>query len=689
MRYCTFISWVVAYVLLVPGWGCSSPDAGSERSSSAVSGAGGSDGASAGTALGTGGDGCLFNCNATSSGSGSGGNGDGVTIVLSPADPELLVVNGAVPTQDFTATLNGADITSEVTWLYERPEVGDIASGSTFTPTGLVGGVGNLTARWHNAEGKTTVSVYIKKTVDAVGLTPAEIDELDNPSGGPDNVLTLLYPEDRTVFPLGVLAPEVQWGGGMVGDLYRLRLAEKYYEYTGYFLANPPSRHLMAEADWANVESSGAGAESDPLQVTLTRMSGMVAFEPKAQTWHIAQGRLRGSVYYWELPGVCGGNANGRIVRIKADSPVVDEFFQPGTCFGCHTVSRDGKKMAAEFQDGNGPLYTLDLAASPVGYGAINAGNPAGDFIFSAFNETGDKLLASDNSAFNPATMPLKIVDATTGQILNDNAMGLGCGEPAWSPDGKKIAGICGYGGGGWSFDANQGHLAVADVAPDGFTVSNVTTIVPQQQPGVPGVQGRPAYPSFSPGSEWIAFGRPTAGARSVANGNLWMVASDGSQLKHLARASGENRSFNPVFAPLRAGGYFWLVYVSKRNYGNTLMGANRQQLWVTAISDPPTANDPSHPSFYMRGQEICGKSENAYYALDPCKDLGAGCVSGVDCCNGQCIKDPDTNQYVCGEPPPPGQCSEDGNGCESHADCCNFPSVKCIDGYCQHPPPP
>ena len=151
--------------------------------------------------------------------------------------------------------------------------------------------------------------------------------------------------------------------------------------------------------------------------------------------------------------------------------------------------------------------------------------------------------------------------------------------------------------------------------------------------------------------------------------------------------ASNDNRSFNPVFAPLRAGGYYWLVFVTRRDYGNQLVGASRQQLWITAIDDPPTAADPSHPPFYMRGQEMCGKSENAYYALDPCRQLGASCLSGADCCNGQCVKDPNTQQYVCGEPPPPGQCSQDGNSCQTAADCCNAGS-KCIDGFCQPPIP-
>ena len=140
------------------------------------------------------------------------------------------------------------------------------------------------------------------------------------------------------------------------------------------------------------------------------------------------------------------------------------------------------------------------------------------------------------------------------------------------------------------------------------------------------------------------------------------------------------------MFAPLRAGGYFWVVFITRRDYGNTLVNANRQQLWITAIDDPPNAADPSHPPFYLRGQETCGKSENAYYALDPCKRLGESCISGVDCCNGQCIKDPQSGMYVCGEPST--ECSEDGNACVTDSDCCNAPTSTCIDGFCEHPVP-
>jgi hypothetical protein len=666
---------LAAVAVAVLAWGCSASHSDTNPGFGGSGGSGSANGPSSGTGEG----GCLLNCETTSS-TGGGGNNPGGVIVIAPANPSIVVQNGMIPTVALKATLGNLDVTAQVVWTYERPDVGDVKA-SAFTPTGLVGGTGKLTANLAKATGATTVSVVIKKVVNTGGLSDAQIMALDNAADpDPNGGLNIVYPLPETVFPLGVLAPEVQWNSANPGDFYKLAFSEKYYQYSEYFNTPSPARHTVAEDDWKSIENSGTGAQSDPVMMSLSRFSGGKAYKPDQMALHVAQGRLHGSVYYWELPDQCG-NGNGRVLRIKPDSPNVDEFYSPGQCYGCHTVSRDGKTMAATFDNGVPfPQKTIDLSADPAQLGPLQNGLGG---TFMAFNDKGDKLLASNDSASNPSGSVLRIADSTNGNILNPNALGTGCGEPAWSPDGKKIAGICNLGGGGWIFDATQGDLTIADVAADGVSVSNTKVIVPKG-----GGSGRPAYPSFSPGSEWLAFGRPTAGSRSTGNGDLWLASTDGANVKQLAAASNGNQSYNPVFAPLRAGGFFWLVYISRRDYGNEMVGANRQQLWVTAIDDPPSAGDPSHPPFYMRGQEMCGKSENAYYALDPCKAVGADCLSGVDCCNGQCVKDPNTNKYVCGDPPPPGQCSGDGNACKVDADCCNSPTVACIDGFCQVPPP-
>jgi hypothetical protein len=650
---------------------------------------GGSGGSGAGTSVagsaGQGGEGggCVFDC---PGGNGAGGNIAGA-IQLTPQNPILTIDNGNIVTVPFTAKLNGNDVTAQVIWIFDKPETGDIGANATFVPTGIVGGQGKLTAKFSNAEGSTNVTVFIKKTANPGNVPQTTIDALDNPSGGSDANLSIAYPYPQTVFPLGVLSPEIQWFGGGAGDAYKLKVTEKYYEYTSYFTQGPPGRHIIPQVDWDAIEKSGSGAQSDPLTVALGRFSNGTAYQPELNTWHIAQGKLKGNIYYWELPDQCG-SGNGRILRIKPDAEQVDEFFTPGGCWGCHTVSRDGKTMMATLdQSSPFPQILIDLTQDPAQYGSLGPGTPIGG-TFSAFNEKGDKILVSNDGDW-AGSARLRIVDGT-GTVLNDNAMGNMCGEPAWSPTGKKIAAICNLSSSSWIFDATGGNLTIADVADDGVTVSNITQLVPQA-----GGQGRPAYPSFSTSGDYIAYGRPTAGSRTTGNGDLWLVdVANPANVKKLAVASSDNRSFNPVFSPLRAGGFYWLVFVSRRDYGNRLIGANRQQLWITAVDDPPTAADPSHPPFYVRGQEDCAKSENAYFALPPCKDIGASCESGSDCCNGQCIKDPNTGMYVCGEPPPPGECSQDGNACMSDADCCNFEaadptgSSQCIDGFCTPPVP-
>lgn len=658
---------VVAAVFAASGAGCGNDSAHPFD----VSDSGGTDAGGRGDDDSGGDDSCGF--------TGCGDDSQGGALVISPANAVLTVDSGNVQTQKMTATLNGTDVSALVSWSYERPDIGDVVSG-TFTPTGKAGGVGNLTATLGSSTGTTTVAVNVKKTIGG-GLSPQQQGSLDNPTGGADSAMKIVYPNDQTIFPLAVLAPDLQWNGAGAGDVYRLELKEKYFDLVQYVPAvAAPAHVLIAQADWDGIESSGTGPNSDPLQVTLTRLpgGGGSAYSPVKQTWHVAQGRLHGSIYYWELPDQCG-SGNGRVLRIKPDATTVDQFFNSsGQCFGCHTVSRDGATMIASWSTVFPfPVQSIDLTQAPAQFGALtqSAGVTG---TFSAFDDKGDLFLTTNNSSSGAGSgsSTLSIRDAKTGAVKVAAPLGPGCGEPAWSPDGKHIAGICGMSGGGWDFDSSTGNVTIADW--NGSSAGSPQVVVPQGSPG------RPAYPSFSPDAQWIAFGRPTLGSRSTGQGDLWLTDLAGQKVKHLAAASSDDKSFNAVFSPLRAGGYSWIVFMSRRDYGNQLVGADRQQLWITAIDDPPTAADPSHPPFYVRGQESCGKSESAYYALDPCKQQGQACSSGVDCCSGQCVKNPDGNGYVCGTPQ---GCSANGNACKVNGDCCD-PKVHCIDGFCQTTPP-
>ena len=174
-----------------------------------------------------------------------------------------------------------------------------------------------------------------------------------------------------------------------------------------------------------------------------------------------------------------------------------------------------------------------------------------------------------------------------------------------------------------------------------------------------------------------------------VATSELWLVDLSDLQAVALDNANhGSGLSFYPTMSPVAAGGYFWLFFTSRRTYGNILDvpvdNIDSKKIWVTAINVETSAEvegpieDRSHPAFYLPGQELDSGNVRAFASLDPCKQNGEPCESGVECCSGFCT------DGVCG---PPQDCAEIDEGCQTAADCCDE-SAECIAGFCAVPPP-
>jgi hypothetical protein len=109
------------------------------------------------------------------------------------------------------------------------------------------------------------------------------------------------------------------------------------------------------------------------------------------------------------------------------------------------------------------------------------------------------------------------------------------------------------------------------------------------------------------------------------------------------------------------------------------------KQLWVAAIDQDPSAGvDPSHPPFWVPGQDPTTLNMRGYWALDPCRQDGASCDQASECCGGACL----SGSNVCGEPP--GQtCKPVGETCASVSDCCGASAgYQCINSHCTEPKP-
>lgn len=231
-----------------------------------------------------------------------------------------------------------------------------------------------------------------------------------------------------------------------------------------------------------------------------------------------------------------------------------------------------------------------------------------------------------------------------------------------------------------------------------------------------------PGWPFFLPDNSGVVFQlelTPASAGRlhtwKGARGELWW--SDLSGHAHaLDRANGmgyltsgpnghdadTTLQYEPTVAPIVAGGYAWVVFTSRRSYGNVATrapydsdprladltpgnsaGPTTKKLWVSAISMPPKPDsDPSHPAFYLPAQELYAGNSRGFWVLDACKEDKANCSSGDECCGGYCSVSEEFGVGVCSKVPPD-TCSKEYDKCNVSADCCAGKGLVCIAGRC------
>lgn len=160
--------------------------------------------------------------------------------------------------------------------------------------------------------------------------------------------------------------------------------------------------------------------------------------------------------------------------------------------------------------------------------------------------------------------------------------------------------------------------------------------------------------------------------------------------------------NYLPAANPTQAGGYTWVVFTSRRMYGNVAFddpwdaepgfscnsgNPQTKKLWVAAIDGSPTPGvDPSHPAFYLPGQELEAGNSDGYWVNSPCASLGASCESNDDCCGGTGLAPTAQCKVVSAASIPPvrqcqslSECSSEGQACATGDDCCS--GLICPDG--------
>jgi hypothetical protein len=357
-------------------------------------------------------------------------------------------------------------------------------------------------------------------------------------------------------------------------------------------------------------------------------------------------------------------------------------------------------------------------AVYPDGSRLLTAGEPNDSTMI-----TGLFPVANPNNPGMIGPKPNVMYNPTTGATITFTGLPLAANPPPdagppgphammpmFSPDGKKLVFN--------DVDNHGGHgLMIEDFDAATNTFSNPVLIYND-------ANNYPGWPFFTPDSQNVIFamgpgsnyasippasfssiGPVQAAASDVASSDLYMVRlSKPGTAQALDLANGfrngtsylpygardEHLNFYPTGSPVAAGGYFWAFFTSRRQYGNVMVDtmnnnavpdpvfhAETKKIWVTAISinfNEGGNGDPSHPPFYLPGQEAPSGNIRAFAALAPCTSDGASCTSGIDCCGGYC-----TN----GKCSKPATCSTVDNKCTTTADCCMGMGLTCIGGFC------
>jgi WD40 repeat protein len=417
---------------------------------------------------------------------GVGGNGSGDmgvpaigSITVAPADVTLDLVQGAPPTtQAFTVTFHAAsgdqDVTGQSSFALTDPTLGTL--NQNVFATGMAhGGTTTLIASFvppggSSTQGLATIHVRVKGSFNgpdcmgnACGMFPPDTA----PPCAQGNVAPqIYYPPDGVLLPPNMSTIAVHWtpfpGGPPAVPIQTFELAFKNANTDVRILTKCASQLMdtaqptaqatggcelvLDQAMWDFIAQSNRGGDAVKVSIRATT-DGMCA-TPSTNSVNVAfaEQDVNGGVYYWKST-VSSNGTGGQIWAKAFGNAVPEENITGGLgsgCYGCHSLSRDGKYMTANQDDDDSDDEYSDTTSLLIDVKAksmIGSGNdPPG---FQAFSADDSLYLGSNGNAQTP-TNRLFLYNGMTDAPATPASITVGtAGQrptmPDWSADGKTV----------------------------------------------------------------------------------------------------------------------------------------------------------------------------------------------------------------------------------------------------------
>ncbi len=454
------------------------------------------------------------------------------------------------------------------------------------------------------------------------------------PGSTPEREPALLYPSHETMFPINVSRIRHDWAAGK-NDLFELRFVGPKTSVTVYTTS---VTWTPSDEQWDWIAESNRGAA-----VELT-VSGLDTTSPQ-DSWHaspttllFSEAAVEGAIYYWST-GTKG------IMRATVANPLPEKFYtdpsgsDSESCAACHTLSRDGKRLAVGYNGERLREVSVPERETIVPVGGTTEpepepmpmmpgmpgmpmmpGKPKPDMMgegmasaWTTFSPDGEMLLVAANGV-------LTLIDSDTGETIGADAgvVGIPSGtvatHPDWAATGDKVAIALGTKGGNKEIEA--GSIAILPYENGAWGQAEVVIASAD-------ANDNNFFPVWSPDSKFIAYVHAEGKSKDAPSAELRLldVAAGKviSMLRVNQRVSNEDGVMNtgnsmPTWAPSTQQGTFWLAFSSVRAYSVVRPANDKEdQIWIAAV-DASASGDPSFSAFWAPFQSIDEGNHRAFW---------------------------------------------------------------------------